>query len=383
MAATRRSILKIGGAGIVIAATGFAGWAMTRAPSRARAPWRQAASGFGDPRLDALAFAILAPNPHNMQPWRIALEGDDSFRLYADSSRLLPHTDPQARQITIGFGAFLELFRQAAAEKAYRAEITLFPEGEPHPSLDDRPIAHVRLVAEADIAGEPLFAVAEERRTIRTPFSSDRDIDRPTLDLIAGASVAGVEALMVSDALSVDMLRSIAADAWRIEWTLDRTRRESIDVTRIGKAEIENSPWGLAFEGPMLEALSLAGVITRVALDDAQSIAYKEGLKTYDAAIASSRCFAATVTANNTRADQIEAGRAWVRMHLAATSAGVAFHPLSQALQEFPEMAEPYRRVHQMLAPGGGTVQMLARLGYAPSPPPAPREALEAKLVQG
>lgn len=383
MAATRRAILRVGGAAIAIAAAGAAGWALTRAPSRARAPWRQASAGFGDPRLDALAFAILAPNPHNMQPWRIELEGDDGFRLYAIAERLLPQTDPLARQITIGFGAFLELFQLAAAEKSRRAIVTLFPDGEPQPMLDARPIAHVRLAPEGNAPRNPLFAVAEERRTVRAPFAPDRDVDRPTLDLIAGASVPGVAAMMISDAPSVEMLRDVAAEAWRIEWTLDRTRRESIGVTRIGRSEIEATPWGLAFEGPMLEGLSLAGVLTRAALDDPQSLAYEQGLKTYDAAIATSRAFAVTSTAANTRVDQIEAGRAWVRMHLAATSAGVAFHPLSQALQEFPEMSGPYRRVHQMLAPEGGTIQMLARLGYAPPPPAAPREALEVKLSEG
>ena len=34
---------------------------------------------FGDVRLDALAYAILAPNPHNMQPWKIELDGDEAY----------------------------------------------------------------------------------------------------------------------------------------------------------------------------------------------------------------------------------------------------------------------------------------------------------------
>jgi hypothetical protein len=56
--------------------------------------------------------------------------------------------------------------------------------------------------------------------------------------------------------------------------------------------------------------------------------------------------------------------------------------PLSQALQEFPEMAELYAQVHDRLAPGGGTVQMWARLGYGPAVPPSPRWPLDAKIVR-
>ena len=69
-------------------------------------------------------------------------------------------------------------------------------------------------------------------------------------------------------------------------------------------------------------------------------------------------------------------------MQLAANAAGLAFHPLSQALQEFGEMAELYRRAHEELgATNGQVVQMLTRLGYAPDVPAAPRWPLESRLV--
>ncbi len=64
-----------------------------------------------------------------------------------------------------------------------------------------------------------------------------------------------------------------------------------------------------------------------------------------------------------------------------AAGAGVAIQPLSQALQEYPEMAGPYRDIHARLAPEGGTVQMFARAGYGPQVGPSPRWPLEAKVV--
>ena len=110
--------------------------------------------------------------------------------------------------------------------------------------------------------------------------------------------------------------------------------------------------------------------------------AYEEALKVYADACQSAAAFIWLTTPDNDRGRQLEAGRSWVRLHLKATALGIAFHPLSQPLQEFPEMAGPYARVHDLLAPGGGTVQMLVRLGYAKSPPPSPREALQAKLIE-
>ena len=79
------------------------------------------------------------------------------------------------------------------------------------------------------------------------------------------------------------------------------------------------------------------------------------------------------VTASSTRADQLNTGCDWLGLHLATTPTGVALYPISQALQEYPEMESLHARVHRMLAPHGGTVQILARLGHAAPVPPSPR----------
>lgn len=380
--ATRRKVLRTGAAGLLIVGTGAAAWSLTRAPQAAREPWRRADDGFGDPRLDALAYAILAPNPHNMQPWRVRLDGDDALTLFCDLARTLPETDPPNRQITIGFGCFLELFRQAAAEKGYRAEFDYFPEGEPFPVLDERPIAQARLVGDETVARDPLFAAALDRRTSRAPFDANRIVHEPTLDAIVAASVPGVTATAANDAARVAALRDLAAQAWDVEWAHAPARRESVIVTRIGKREINEKPWGLSLSGPMMELLRGAGALTRAQMNEPGTMAYDQSRSFYDRACRTAAAFVWTETETNTRRDQLEAGRAWVRMQLAANKAGLSFHPLSQALQEYAPMQPLYRKAHEMLASAPGrTVQMLSRIGYADTPPPAPREPLTAKLI--
>ena len=87
-------------------------------------------------------------------------------------------------------------------------------------------------------------------------------------------------------------------------------------------------------------------------------------------------------TERNDRITQLQTGRAYVRAQLAATAQGLSMHPLSQALQEYPEQAPHYKAVHQLLgaAEHGHTVQMWTRLGHAPAIGPAPRRGLEAHL---
>ena len=319
-----------------------------------------------------------------MQPWLARLETDGSMSVFCDLDRRLPATDPFDRQITIGFGCFLELLRQAAAGNGLRADIVLFPEGEPRPRLDERPVASVTLKPDDAAASDPLFSTVLERRTCRLPFDTDRQVMPDALTAVVDASVAGVTAAGTTDPVTVGRLRKLAVDAWVLEWATPVVRRESIVVTRIGKSEINANPDGLFLEGPLMEGLGALGILTREQMDDPESRAHFEGESFYSKACDTAMAFVWTTTGTNTRRDQIEAGRAWVRMQLAANAIGLAFHPLSQALQEYEEMAHLYQQVHEELgATNGQVVQMLTRLGYASGIPAAPRWPLESRLVSG
>jgi hypothetical protein len=89
------------------------------------------------------------------------------------------------------------------------------------------------------------------------------------------------------------------------------------------------------------------------------------------------------ITAVNDRNTQVDAGRAYVRVQLAATAHGVVMHPLQQALQEYAEQAGPHGEIRRLLEVAGPahTVQMWARVGFAPPVEPAPRRGLAAHLV--
>jgi hypothetical protein len=90
------------------------------------------------------------------------------------------------------------------------------------------------------------------------------------------------------------------------------------------------------------------------------------------------------ITEGNSRAVQVNAGRAYVRVQLSGTAHGISMQPLQQALQEYPEQQGPYAEIHNLLnAPSPRyTVQMWARLGYGPKIEPAPRRGLEAHIIK-
>ena len=384
----RRKFLKIAGsAGVIVAASGagLGGFAATRRPEDALKPWQEAGSLYPDAMRRALSYAILAPNPHNRQPWIVDLKSEAEAVLTCDLERLIPHTDPFSRQIVIGLGCFLELFAMAAADSGQRAEVSVFPEGEPGDELNGRPIAHLSLVPDQGPSRDPLFAQTTKRHTNRKPYDASQTIPNEAMARLAAAGKGGEQrGLSVATTGAMDrvaVLRRLTKEAMRTEFHTPQAHMESVRLMRIGKAEIEANPDGISLGRAFLEGLSLIGMLTRDNLADDTSGAFEAGIEMSDAGAMSAMGFVWIVTAGNSRMQQIDAGRAYLRVALQATELGLAMQPMSQALQEYEEMAVHYEEVHRLLANAPGErVQMLARLGYAEDVGPAPRWGLDTVI---
>lgn len=370
---TRRSILSILGSATSLAAIGGTQLLLGCAPAPdAAEAWRNPGAGEMDPRRFALAHAMLAPNPHNRQPWLAKLHGDNALTLYFDTQKLLPATDPYSRQITIGGGAFLELFSLAALKAGYQAEITSFPEGSDPQSLDQRPFAKIKMTKGGTL--DPLYNQIVLRRTNREPFDTKREIPPEMRAALATAATRSMtQAEIIADQRLTD-LRALTDKAYKVEIMTPPAMQESVDLMRIGAKEINAHRDGLFLDGPMIELLAATGQITKQTLADHNSMAFKTGLTMLEPATRSAMGYLAIKTATNTRFDQIDAGRAYTRANLTATSLGIAMHPLSQALQEYPEVAAEKTQMDALTnAPSTGRLQMLARIGYAKPIGAAPR----------
>jgi hypothetical protein len=378
----RRKFIAVLGGGVVFAASAATAFLSTREPTHAYEPWRNAGQDSSDVRKFALSYAILAPNPHNRQPWMVDLTDDNKVTLYVDTKKLLPHTDPLNRQITIGLGCFLEVLVMAAAERGYRVELQFFPDGSSEQGLTSAPVAIATFIADTTVTADALFKTVLSRRSLKEPFDMNRPVPKSAIESIAAAGRHNTAIAASNEATSVAELRQLTAKALQIEIDTPRTYKESVDLFRIGKAEVEANPDGIDFSGPLFEALALIGQFNREIVLDVNSSAYQQGVAAVLENATSAMAHVWMITKTNTREDQIAAGRDWVRVNMAATAQGVGFQPLSQALQEYPEMAELYAQVHQRFASEGGTVQMLSRLGYGPEVSTSPRWPLETKLIK-
>ena len=356
-------------------------------PAAAIEPWKGPAQE-ADIRRWILGYAILAPHSHNLQSWLVDLGTPEQIVLRCDLDRLLPETDPFSRQIMMSHGTFLELLDIAARERGLRAEITLFPEGAFGPEkLDQRPVARIRLAPDAAATKDPLFAQILARHTNRSHYDLERPVPAAAWRAMSEAVKPnplrfGFVSTDLPDALK--HLRAIAAEAWRIELTTPRTIMESYKVLRVGAAEIEQHRDGLYVLDPMVVLLNRVGLFDRSKAPAPDDYATTSQIKEFDQKLDSTPGFLWMVSEGNDRATQINAGRAYARVQLAATAHGLAMQPLQQALQEYSEQAKPYAEVRALLdaQSPARTVQMWARVGYAPPVDPAPRRGVAAQLVR-
>lgn len=377
MALSRKTFLRVLGGGIVVAAgAAVAVPRLDAMPASAVEGWRGPGPEEADPRRRALAWALLAPNPHNLQSWSVDLSQPGAIVLFADRTRLLPQTDPFSRQILIGHGCFLEILSMAAAADGYRADVALFPDGEWRP---DRPVARIVFVKQPGVAVDPLFVEVLRRRTVKGKYEARTLDPSHKVVLLAGYGAPALPLAIADEPGRVDRLRALAVAGSELEMNTARTHKESIDVARIGAAEIAAHRDGISLKGPMIWALRQTGQMTPEKAMTPGTLAWNGGRDYALGGYGSARAFGWITSGDNARTTQIAVGRAYVRLQLAATALGVALQPYSQTLQEYPEMADLRAAMHRETGtPDGAMLQMFFRLGYAGDPGPSPRRALQS-----
>ena len=270
-------------------------------------------------------------------------------------------TDPFNRQIFIDMGCFLQTLKISATETGHSVNFDILPQGENGPTA----VAKFSKGAMHD----PLVQFITSRHSEKEAYSN-HNIEQDKISELSN------HVTIIADQQRVDALRQITWDVLEIEMLTPRTLKESVDLMRIGKREINENPDGIELREPMLDALYNLGLLTREMLLDTDHSGFRDKMNAMQRTSFATPAFAVLTTHGNTRHDQINAGRNWMRYSLAVTSLGLGTHPMSQALQEYPEVSTQYDQVHQMLAKDGETVQMLARVGYELNAIATPRWAL-------
>jgi hypothetical protein len=82
MTLSRRKFILIAGSSALIVAAGKGAIDLDTMPSSAIAAWSKSKQPESDIRKRVLSYAMLVPNPHNMQPWIVDLRQPEQIDLY-------------------------------------------------------------------------------------------------------------------------------------------------------------------------------------------------------------------------------------------------------------------------------------------------------------
>lgn len=318
-----------------------------------------------DVRRELVEWARLAQNAHNVQPWRVVLHRRDPRRmtLYVNDERLLPATDPPARQLTMSMGTFLAVLEARAARLGWAVDINLFPGGEYDlDTIGELPVAEIAL-SEVGAGATARYPSAAQPDAITSPTVKYRlrpaDLPPDMAEHVAAYSTPDLDVSLVSDAAEVAWLNRISAEAFALEMRTEATLMESYDLMRMTGRERREKPYGLSLT-PNFPARSLwfVGLTQRIAPQNPEAFG-ETGTRIFTRALENVTHYVLMVSSNNSRTTQVETGLAlqglWMDFHVADH----VLLPNSQALQEYPEMAELYARMHDRYAGEDETVQML------------------------
>lgn len=336
-------------------------------------PWKKDyAQKFNDPRIRLTAYGLLAANGHNMQPWKIRLDKDDPmvFYLYADSDRLTKEVDPFARQMMITQGTFLEYVNIAGDKSGYKTDIELFPQGgydeeNLDESMNTMPVAKITLT-KATSQSSPLYDYMFLPDTNRAPYQSTK-LSSEQIDELENINTDdNISIKIFQDKESIDKLGDYAMKGASIEAGVNRVMEESEIIFRANEYQKNKYSYGFSIEGQGTSGIMkhlMQGLVTLFPSMNSGKAASNILINSTQVSVDNTPAYAMIITKDNTRLSQIKSGMLYSKLILVAHQQGLAMQPLSQALEEYPEMKEIYNSIHQEYAPEGGTIQMFIRLG--------------------
>lgn len=331
------------------------------------------------PIISALRYGVTAPSAHNTQPWRIELASDLEARVFFDPDRRLPDTDPPGRQVHISHGTLAEMTCVGASSLGYRAAIDVLPEGAMSiPEFGTKPTVVIRLQREPELEIDPLFPFIATRRSSRLPHDPVPVNDEQRRQISSDAAVPGVDLGWIPDE-HLSRALEIVADAMSVEVLDHELYEETRTWFRFGDEEIARKGDGLHVDTSGLSGLGLA--LGRYMVKDStwhQSSNTKPYLRGFRKTAATTSALMTLTTSTNTMHDWITTGRSYTRAILSAEGLGLRFQPVSQVLQEFPQMDALRVDMEKLVGvEEPAKMQMLVRVGRTRQPGLAPRRSLD------
>lgn len=337
-------------------------------------PWQSTyAQKFDDPRLLLVAHGLLAANGHNMQPWKIKLDEDNSnvFYLYADADRLTKEVDPFARQTMISQGTFLEYIKVAGEKNGYKTDFTFFPEGDYDESslsesMNRLPVAKI-IISKAFPQESSIYDYMFFPDTNRAAYKKTQLTLEQIVQLQKSNTDNGIVLKFYQEDKDISLLGEYIVKGAEIECGVHRIYEEDKTLLRVNEYQKNQYRYGFSLDGQGSSAIKkhlLQGLVTLVPFLNNEKAAADVFMQYTKTAADNTPAYATIITDNNSRLAQVKAGMLYSRLILVAHSMGLVMQPPSQVLEEYPEMQDQYDTMKKEYAKKDETIQILLRIGY-------------------
>jgi hypothetical protein len=381
----RRLLQTVGGAFVVVVAgtlyRAYDQGVFNTGQGSAYNAWREWDAQTGGLPLALVRAAVLATNAHNTQPWLFHVSSD-RIDLHAALDRNTGTLDSLRREMYISLGCALENLALAAAAHGLAPAVQVMPD-----PADQTFVARIDLAPSRD-AASPLYAAIPARHTQRAAY---------TTQVVASETLAAMESLIELPDVALIWFTSTAAKQTFSDLTLRATQAIIADAAqaaddfawyRTSWSELQTHKDGITLDatgiGNVLRVLGKLVPVSREQSDQGWLTA------TRDTQLPTAAAFGTLVvraSANN--AQRIQAGRTWQRMHLWATTQGIAMQPLNQVVEraerEQTVGLEPEftRAIAGMLVDPAWQMVMPFRIGYPTQEAfLSPRRPAEEVVVQ-
>lgn len=332
--------------------------------------------------------AMLAPNSHNTQPWKVKIESDTSFLLYGDTDRRLPPIDPINRQFYHSQGTFLELARLAADSLMFDAKITLFPSGIPiENQMIMKPVAKFVISPKDKCVHDFLFLSVPKRQMNRSIYSGEFISEDEVINLKKLTFASFVDLKFVLKEENIKNYTETLHQAYVTETNIKAANEVSRVWFRTDTKDIFSKRDGITLEGNGLSGLKL-WLVKKFFIDLSPEGWHSESSKKggndiAKAQIDSSKGLVFFVTeGKDTAVEWIRTGMDFMRFTLAVANENLAFHTMNQALEDYPESNVYHNILRDKLGLSKKSrIQLMGRIGRSDYSFASPRRDIKEILI--
>jgi hypothetical protein len=306
----------------------------------------------GNEKYEIFHYASLAPSSHNIQPWKVRIIDNSNFEITIDTSRILRAVDPDMREIYISMGTFFENLMQASESYGYKCSYTIQTEGSFLISLKVE-----KSNSSSAINNKNLERIAL-RRTLRKNYLSKpvqesiiRDIFAEDYGNILYFPQQSIQSKLIADA---------TLSANQIQVNNNASQKELSEWIRWSNSDAKKHKDGLTPATMEIDGLSGFFVRSFYDKDNVTSEGFKkQTLGLVKEQLDQSGNWIIITTKDNSTASLINAGRIYERAMLKVRELNIAFHPMSQAIEE----KDVYQSLKRSLNIDG-CIQFIIRAGY-------------------